>query len=454
MNTLIPPPLKELASAISRPLYVVGGSVRDFLAGYSATLTDWDICSPASETEVETAAKQCGFHVNAVYRNTGTVKLTDRDGTGYEFTRFRSDKYVRGLHTPAEIEFTDDIGRDARRRDFCANAVYYDIAADKFCDPLGGMEDIREKKLRTVAPAKKVFGEDGLRLVRLARLAAQTGFAPDEECLAGAKENCSLICDIAPERIFSELDQLLLSDKKAGGAWGPWRGLHILRDTGVLAQIMPELALGDGMPQRADFHNYDVLEHSFRCVYYAPASIRWAALLHDVGKPFCFLRDGNFHAHPEEGARIAADILSRLKAPKKLTERVSLLVLLHMRDFDLRMKEGKVRREIVRVHDLLPDLFALRQADFSACKDDVSPAPGVVKWQNILTQMESEGVPFSVKELAVTGNDLTARGIRGERIGKMLEELLSYCTQDGARNTREHLLKHLDRITKEKKETL
>ena len=118
MNTLIPPPLKELASAISRPLYVVGGSVRDFLAGYSATLTDWDICSPASETEVETAAEQCGFHVNAVYRNTGTVKLTDRDGTGYEFTRFRSDKYVRGLHTPAEIEFTDDIGRDARRRDF------------------------------------------------------------------------------------------------------------------------------------------------------------------------------------------------------------------------------------------------------------------------------------------------------------------------------------------------
>ena len=81
MNTLIPPPLKELASALSRPLYVVGGSVRDFLAGYSATLTDWDICSPASETEVQTAAEHCGFHVNAVYRNTGTVKLTDRDGT-------------------------------------------------------------------------------------------------------------------------------------------------------------------------------------------------------------------------------------------------------------------------------------------------------------------------------------------------------------------------------------
>lgn len=450
MNTLIPSPLKELAYALDRPLYVVGGSVRDFLAGYPAKSADWDICSPAPETEVESAAKACGFHVNAVYRNTGTVKLTDKDGTGYEFTRFRSDHYVRGLHTPAAIEFTDDIVRDARRRDFCANAVYYDIAAETFCDPLGGTEDIRQKKLRTVAPAKKVFGEDGLRLVRLARLAAQTGFSPDEECLAGASENCALIRDIAPERIFSELDQLLCADKKAGGAWGPWRGLHILRDTGVLSQIMPELAAGDGMPQRADFHNYDVLEHAFRCVYYAPASIRWAALLHDVGKPFCFLQDGNFHAHPEEGARIAADILCRLKAPKKHAEQIVRLVRLHMRDFDLRMKESKVRRDIVSNHDILPDLFSLRQADFSACKDDVSPAPGVVKWQRILAKMQSEGVPFSVRELAVTGADVTARGVYGEAVGKMLEELLDYCIQDGSRNTREHLLKHLDRITKDK----
>ncbi len=449
MREILPAPLRQLADALSRPLYAVGGSVRDFLAGYGDRVADWDICSPATEAETAEAARRCGFCVDAVYRNTGTVKLTDAEGRGYEFTRFRSDKYVRGLHTPAEIEFTDDIVRDARRRDFCANAVYYDIAADAFVDPLGGIPDIRSRVLRTVAPAKKVFGEDGLRLARLARLAAQTGFSPDEECLAGARENCTLIRDIAPERIFRELELLLHADEKPGGTWGPYRGLQILRATNVLPVILPELAAGDGMAQRRDFHDYDVLEHSFRCVRYAPASIRWAALLHDVGKPFCFVRDGNFHAHAEEGARIAEDILTRLKAPKKCTEHTVRLVLLHMRDLDGRMRESKVRREIVRQYDILPDLFALRQADFSACKDDTSPAPGVVKWKRILAAMRAEGVPLSLKELALSGDDLIARGIRGKRVGELLQSLLDFCASDGKNNTRERLLRRLDQLEKE-----
>ena len=451
MQRILPEQLKALAAALDAPLYVVGGSVRDFLAGHLTDRADWDLASPASEEALARAAEEAGFLVRAVYRNTGTVKLTDNEGVGYEFTRFRSDKYVRGIHTPSEITFTTDIALDARRRDFCANAVYYDVAAGRYVDPLGGIPDIRTKILRTVAPAEKVFGEDGLRLLRLARLAAQTGFSPDNACLAGAKLNRALIRDIAPERIFTELELTLHADEKAGGADAPYRGLCLLRETGVLAEIMPELAAGDHMTQRADFHNYDVLEHSFRCVRYAPENIRWTALLHDVGKPFCFTRDGNFHAHPEEGARLTEEILSRLKAPKKFTERTARLVALHMRDFNLAMKESKVRREIQTNYDLLPELFALRQADFSACKDDRSPAPGVVKWQRILGQMRAEGVPFALKELAVNGADLTALGIGGERVGEILRGLLAYCAQDGTRNTREKLLRHVKNCTKENK---
>ena len=360
MKKFIPKTLRKLAGVCQVPLYIVGGAVRDFLAGRPLAGADWDLASAASDEDFSAAAGSCGFTVRAVYPATGTVKVEDEDGTGYEYTRFRSDRYVRGVHAPAEIFFTDDIARDARRRDFCADAVYYDIAADTFADPLGGIGDIQSRTLRTVAPAEKVFGEDGLRLMRLARIAAQTGFTPDAECLAGAKSNCALIRDIVPERIFHELDLLLRADEKAGGADGPYRGLCILRETGVLAHILPELALGDGMPQRADFHRYDVLEHSFRCVRYAQPFVRWAALLHDAGKPLCFLRDGNFHAHPEEGARIAEEILTRLKAPAKLTEETKSLVALHMRDFDLNMRGSKVRREIVRAYPLLEKLLAAR----------------------------------------------------------------------------------------------
>lgn len=449
MQRILPAQLKALAAALDVPLYVVGGSVRDFLAGRLSDRTDWDLASPATEEKLSRAAEKCGFAVRAIYRHTGTVKLTDKKGMEYEFTRFRSDKYVRGIHTPSEIIFTTDISLDAQRRDFCANAVYYDVTAEKYNDPLGGIPDIRAKILRTVAPAQKVFGEDGLRLLRLARLAAQTGFSPDEACLAGAKHNRALIRDIAPERIFAELELLLHADEKAGGPDAPYRGLCLLRETGVLFEIMPELAAGDGMAQRADFHDHDVLEHSFRCVRYAPPEIRWAALLHDVGKPACMLKDGNFHDHPARGAAIAADILTRLKAPKKLTEETAALVGLHMRDFNLQMKESKVRREIVRDYALLDKLFALRQADFSACKDDLSPAPAVQKWRTVLEKMRREGVPFTLKALAVTGKDLQEIGFEGEQVGTGLKELLDYCTQDGRRNQRETLLRHAQNCKKE-----
>ena len=439
--------LAALAEACSFPLYAVGGSVRDHLAGFPLSEgTDWDICAAATEEELLAACARTGFTVKSVYRNTGTVKLADRDGIGYEFTRFRSDKYVRGEHVPSAVEFTDDIGADARRRDFTVNAVYYEIGADAFRDPLGGIEDVAKKRLRTVAPASKVFGEDGLRLMRLARLAAETGFRPDEECTAGAKEHCALVGDIAPERIFRELDLLLHADGKHGEKTAPYRGLKLLKETGVLARIMPELALGDGMFQRADFHDHDVLEHSLRCVLYSPPQIRYAALLHDVGKPYCMKTYGKYHAHAEEGERIAREILTRLKAPKSLTDETVNLVKLHMRDYDLQMKESKVRLEIFRCYPLLDDLLALRQADYSACKDDLSPAPSVLKWRKILAEMQEEGAPLTVRDLKVNGLDFARHGVPPQRIGEALREFAEYCVLDGARNDRPALLKRIEKL--------
>ncbi len=447
MTEFLPENLIKLADVCQHSLYIVGGSVRDFLLGDMPDgKTDWDLASPMTEEELTANAEACGFAVKSVYRATGTVKLEDGCGTQYEFTRFRSDRYVRGIHAPAEISFTEDIAVDARRRDFCANAVYYDIKRHMFVDPLGGIGDIGQRILRTVAPAEKVFGEDGLRLMRLARIAAQTGFSPDGECLAGAKTHAALIRDIVPERIFAELTLLLHADGKRGDETAPYRGLCILKETGVLKEILPELALGEGMAQRSDFHDHDVLEHSLRCVRYSEPGIRFAALLHDVGKPFCFLRDGTFHAHPEEGARIAREILTRWKAPKKLTEETVLLVGLHMRDYNLQMRESKVRRELVENFALLDKLLALKQADFSACKDDLSPAPCVLKWRGILQKMKDEGSPLCLSELAVNGNDLLGAGVPPQRVGDVLRQLLLLCAVDGTLNRREKLLARLPAI--------
>lgn len=444
MREIIPKELKRLANFCPKPLYVVGGSVRDYLSGKHAAIQDWDICSPMSAEAFSAIAQECGYAVQSVYRNTGTVKLKVGE-TDCEYSCFRSDKYVRGIHVPVEIFFTEDIALDARRRDFTANALYYHIQADRIEDPLCDIACINEKRLTTVDNPCKVFGEDGLRLMRLARQAAQLGFEPDESCLRGATKHAALILDISPERIFTELVAILQAENKYGVLEGAYHGLKILEQTGVLGYILPELFKGKGMAQRADFHKYDVLEHSLRAVKYAPCqadyTLRLAALLHDVGKPLCMLRDGNAYAHPEEGERLALEILHRLKAPKKVAQTVAWLVRWHMYDFDCKTGENKLRRFLVSNAAKIPLLLALKQADFSACTDDTSIAPTCQKWNALLKKMHKENVPFSLKALAINGNDLIEIGVEKTKIAAILNALLLHAAVHPCDNEKERLLR-------------
>lgn len=443
LKNLLPAPLLRLAKVCDRPLYLVGGAVRDVLAKLTPLhgARDWDICSPMPFETFLSLAKQNGFTAKSVFKNTGTVKLTDEENNEYEYCSFRSDKYIRGTHVPIEIFFTDNIELDARRRDFTANAVYFDIKGGNFVDPLNGIAAIQEKRLTTVAASEKVFGEDGLRLMRLARQAACLGFSPDAECLLGAKQNAALIEDISPERIFTELNQLLCAEQKYGVRGGVYHGLKLLEETDVLKKILPELTLGKGIAQRADFHKYDVLEHSLRACAYASENVRLACLLHDVGKPLCTLRDGNSHAHPQEGALLAKEILLRLKAPKKTIQRIPALVEWHMYDFDCKTKESKLRRFFVAHLDILEDLLALKQADFSACTDDFSIAPTCKRWTAILQKMQAENAPMRLKELALSGKDILDLGIEERHIATVLNGLLAHAAVFPKENTKPRLSK-------------
>ena len=440
MKAILSENLTLLAKNCPAPLYVVGGAVRDFLAGLLGKERDIDLCAPLTPELFIEAAKKSGFTPQAVYKNTGTVKLKDQSGADYEFTSFRSDKYVRGQHSPAEIFFTDDIVKDAKRRDFKANAVYYDIALDAFVDPLGGMDDIKKKRLSTVDDPKKVFGEDGLRLMRLARQAGQTGFIPTDECLCGAKQNAELICDISAERIYTELSYCLFADEKYGNPTGHYDAFQILKKIGVLSVLLPELALGDGMSQRSDFHRYDVLEHSLRALLYAKKNVRLAALLHDVGKPYCTLNFGNSHEHNKEGERIVREILTRLKAPKKTVEKTAQLTLFHMYDFNCETKENKLRKFFVEHGKILPELADLKQADFSGCMDDLSPCPTNRKWSEIQERMRKEHAPQTLKELKINGNELLLLGAKKTSVSPLLKRLLVHAANNPKDNTKERLL--------------
>ncbi len=425
--------LKALAAACPYPLYVVGGSVRDFLAGFHSGGADTDICAPAPAEDFKERAVSCGFTVTAVYKNTGAVKI-EKDGESYEFTCFRSDEYVRGEHVPSGVRFTTDITLDARRRDFKCNAVYYHIAARRFADPLGGIGDIKSHRISTVAAPAKVFGEDGLRLMRLARISAQTGFEPTPECISAATENKKLINDVSAERVWEELKLILHADEKYGVCGAQYRGLKILQNTGVLAEILPELALGHNIAQRADFHKYDVLEHSLRCVLYAESSVRLAALLHDVGKPRCYLENGNFHGHETVGAEIAGEICARLRVPKKTAAETVRLISLHMYDLRGDAKENKVRKFIIENYDIFDKILLIKQADYSACCDSLAEAPSVTKFKSVYQKMTEEGVPFTLGGLDIKGNELLALGFPPASVGETLTRLLLDCALGAATN--------------------
>ena len=439
MRKVLPEKLKKLADICPRPLYVVGGFVRNFLGNFHAEQVDIDICGCMLAEDFAAYASRAGLTPQAIYKHTGTVKLSDGEGNDYEYACFRSDKYVRGEHTPTEIYFTEDIALDAKRRDFTANAVYFDVAADKFVDPLNGIDAIKEKRLTTVDRAEKVFGEDGLRLMRLARFAGQLGFTPDEECLQGATKNADMITDVSPERIFAELTQILHADQKYGVEYGHYHALTVLEQVGVLAKILPELTAGKGIAQRSDFHKYDMLFHSLRAVRYADPEVRLAALLHDVGKPYCHRLFGNSYDHPREGERIAREILLRLKAPKKTTDEVCALTLWHMYDFNCQTKENKLRRFFVDHYPLLENLLKIKQADYSGCMDDTSIAPTVVRWKQLLTRMQEEGAPLTLKQLAVGGKDLIHL-VPAPQIAATLQQLLYHAACFPKENTKERLL--------------
>ncbi len=434
--------LIELAKKLNNRLYAVGGVVRNFLIDGSVA-EDVDLCGDVSAEELLRALEELKYSVLAEYKRTGTVMFKIGEQK-YEFTSFRKEVYEEGgAHTPVETILTKDIKEDALRRDFKCNAVYLDVLSGEIVDPLNGAEDIKNKVLDTVKEAEKVFESDGLRLLRLARFAGELGFKPTEKVLSAMKRHADNINDISPERIYDELKKILKSDAKYpfSDKRGHYVGLKILERTKVLDRIFPELTLGRGMSQRADFHKYDVLEHSLRCALYSPPEIRLAGLLHDVGKPYCYLKNGRYHYHEVEGERIATEILQRLKVDKATTKQVRYLIREHMVDLDCSMRENKVRLFLARNFNELDELLQVKQADFRASLESDEISPTIIKWQKIIKKMKEEGAPTSMKELNVTAEELMELGYSGQDLGEIQTSLLELAVVGNIKNERQELIR-------------
>ena len=405
--------------------YLAGGSVRDMLLNRAPA--DYDIATAARPDQIQALFPRT-VDIGAAF---GVIRVLERDGE-YEVATFRMEGvYVDGRH-PSAIRFAT-AREDVMRRDFTINGLLYDPLRDRVLDFVGGRTDLDARIIRTIGDSTARFAEDRLRMLRAVRLAAELGFEIAAEALAAIRRLAPRVKDVSPERIRDELVRIVTGPD-------PDRALRLLRDTGLLRVIFPEVAEEIGIPQPEAFHpEGDVFEHTRLAMarLKAPSvTLAMATLLHDVGKPRTFERAHDrirFSRHDEEGAALARTIMERLRFSRRETDRVVALVGRHMVFKDvLQMRESKLRRLIAS--EEFPELLALHRADCAASHGDLSACARV---EALVEQLA--GAP-PVPPPLINGQDVLALGLApGPRVGEILRRVEN-ARLDGEIQTRDEAL--------------
>jgi len=428
-------------------VFAVGGRVRDEIrSGLNAgteSPKDLDYVVTGLAPETLTGRLRSAGSVDIVGASFAVIKFRHSLGQA-EIALPRRERSTGPGHrdfaieTGPEIPIEEDLGR----RDFRMNMVARRLRDDTIVDPFGGIRDISARQIDIVADA--TFVEDPLRLLRAAQFSARFGFAVTERTRRAMSAAAHLMATLSPERVGDEMSKLLIH------AALPSVGLELLRETGVLARLWPELLEGVGIEQN-EWHAYDVYRHNLSTVDATPAgdlTLRLAALLHDVAKPRT--KDGpHFYRHELVGADLVPGMLDRLRLPKAVVDGVAHLVRYHMYSADPELAPKAIRRFIHRIRlDHLDRLFALRAADIVGSglpkRDDSNE-----RFQERVSAVVAEAPAASVRDLAIGGDDvimllqrlgLAGSEYRGDaRVGRILRTLFERVTDDPQLNERSTL---------------
>jgi tRNA nucleotidyltransferase (CCA-adding enzyme) len=412
--------------------YIVGGCVRDCIVGRQPE--DWDITTNARPDEIKALFNKT---IDTGIKH-GTVTIVVNGGS-YEVTTYRIDgEYADNRH-PNSVKFTSSLREDLSRRDFTINAIAYH-PSEGFIDPFGGMQDIERKMIRAVGDASARFREDALRMLRAVRFSAQLAFSIDDKAIQAIQESSRLIKNVSIERIRNELTKILVSPC-------PMRFI-MLRDTHILQHILPEFEVCFHTVQNHPYHIYNVAIHTLNAVSCIEPDmiLRWAMLLHDIGKPLTKTVDeqniGHFYGHPEKSVKLAEIILKRLRFDNKSTGRILRLVKHHDRRIESTYKS--VRKAAAAVgEDIFLDLLKIQAADKKAQNPEYlyERLAKLKEVKEIFYQIRDRHECLGIKNLAVNGNDLINIGFaEGKQISIVLNKLLKRVLENPELNDKEKLL--------------
>ena len=437
IDLIIPQKVKDLIKKFQEnkaEIYIVGGGVRDLMLGRE--VKDWDFTTNLTPDEMKKIFPKNSFCNNAF----GTFSVVGKNGEIFEITTFRTENGYSDNRHPDEVKWGKSLEEDLERRDFTINAMTID-ANDKIIDLYQGQKDLENKLIRTVGEADERFKEDALRLMRAVRIASQIGFEIESKTMESIKRNAGLINNIAGERIRDELFKILLSENSV-------KGIELLRDSGLLNEIIPELLEGVDMVQKGH-HIDDVWTHNLKtlenCNSKNPVT-RLAALLHDVGKPRSMVGEGSertFHNHEIIGSRIALKIGKRLRLSNQELNQLFRLTRWHMFTVQETQTDKAVRRFIRNITpEYIDEMIALRRGDrLGSGSKETS-----WRWELFKERIvEVQKQPFAVRDLKVKGEDvMEILNIKpGPKIGEVLNAIFKEVEEDPTLNEREILLEKI-----------
>ena len=402
--------------------YAVGGCVRDSILCRDPQ--DWDITTSARPDEIKdlfTRTVDTGIEHGTV-----TVMMGKE---GFEVTTYRVDGAYDDNRHPKEVTFTRSLEEDLKRRDFTINAMAYNDKK-RLVDIFGGMKDLNRHLIRCVGDPKERFSEDALRILRAVRFASQLSCTIEPETAEAIKELAPNLVNISAERIQAELVKLITSDHP--------EMLQIAYVLGITKVILPEWDEMVGVKQNTPHHKYDVADHTLHAMRNVKKDkiLRLTMLFHDMGKPLMRTTDDkgvdHFKGHALVSEELARSIMRRLKFDNDTVKKVTRLVCYH--DYRIEATPENVRRAMNRIGvELFPYYLAVRLADVKA----QSPYKRREKIENIIQMRElyQEAVinddPVTLRQLAVTGKDLMALGMKpdihlGETLNMLLELVIDH----------------------------
>ncbi|MEK7171405.1 MAG: CCA tRNA nucleotidyltransferase [Patescibacteria group bacterium] len=392
--------------------YWAGGCVRDMLLGI--TPKDFDIATSARPDDLKKLFKK----IHPIGEKYGVV-VAEHGGHHFEIATFRSDSGYSDGRRPDAVLFTN-AEQDARRRDFTINALFYDPLEDKIFDFVGGQEDLKNKLVRFIGDPAERIKEDHLRIIRAIRFKNTFGFQYHPETYNALKTHAKLSAKVSSERIREELNKMIVHESFP-------HAVNDMEDTGVLAEVLPEIQVMKGVAQPIEFHTEgDVYDHTLRALKALKPTdqilTRWAVFLHDVGKPetFKIAERIRFDQHSEASAETASKILRRLKFSSKDIKIIQWLVLHHMMVYNvLDMPIGRRRHWFLETWWL--DLMEVNRCD---CEGTIPCDLKTYEKVFALYREDIKEVPKEPKRLLTGEEVMKILGIpAGAKVGEILEEL-------------------------------